>query len=204
MTETTLGRRSSDRRNRDSEVLQAAIKVFFEKGYAAASVQDVADVVGVLKGSLYHYISSKEDLLLRIFDGSHTQAVQIMEALASRNLPPRQWLESYLNEIVHWYLANIERVSLYFNEWHYLTGENAETVRKHRRVFSQYIRDILEAAPGDLRPGVDPRLATYFILGAVNNIPVWYKRNGPYSAARVASEYASMAVAVVFTEVAVV
>src|SRR5438132_12993222 len=118
MTETTLGRRSSDRRNRDSEVLQAAIKVFFEKGYAAASVQDVADVVGVLKGSLYHYISSKEDLLLRIFDGSHTQAVQIMEALASRNLPPRQWLESYLNEIVHWYLANIERVSLYFNEWH--------------------------------------------------------------------------------------
>jgi AcrR family transcriptional regulator len=201
MTETTRTRRTSDRRNRDPEVLQAGIQVFYEKGYSAASVQDVADVVGVLKGSLYHYITSKEDLLLRIFEGSQAQAVQIMEEVANRNLPPRQWLETYLNEIVHWYLSNIERVSLYFNEWRYLTGENLETVRRHRRVFSQYVRDILEAAPDELRAGIDVRLATFYILGALNNIPVWYRRNGAYSAARVASEFASMSVALAFADV---
>jgi DNA-binding transcriptional regulator YbjK len=58
------------RRNRSDEILQAAIEIFHQKGYAAASIQDVADTVGVLKGSLYHYIDSKEDLLARIFEGS--------------------------------------------------------------------------------------------------------------------------------------
>ena len=58
MTETTRVRRSTARRNRDSEVLQAGIQVFFDKGYSAASIQDVADAVGVLKGCLYHYMSS--------------------------------------------------------------------------------------------------------------------------------------------------
>lgn len=200
MPEQTRVRRTSDRRNRDLEVLDAGIQVFYEKGYAAASVQDVADVVGVLKGSLYHYIKSKEDLLLRIFESSHAQAVAIMEDLESRNLPPRQWLEAYLNEIVHWYLANIERVSIYFNEWRYLTGEKGEIVRKHRRVFSKYVRDILESAPDELRPGLDSHLATFFVLGAINNIPVWYKKSGPHSAARVAADFASMSVALAFTD----
>ena len=63
-------RRPVDRRNREHEVVEAAVKVFYEKGYAASTIQDVADVVGVLKGSLYHYISSKEDLLFRILQQS--------------------------------------------------------------------------------------------------------------------------------------
>jgi AcrR family transcriptional regulator len=199
MTETRT-RRSTARRNRDTEVLQAGIQVFYDKGYSAASIQDVADAVGVLKGSLYHYISSKEELLLRIFEGSHAQALLIMDDVASRNLPPRQRLEAFFNEIIHWYLGNIERVSIYFNEWRYLTGENAEVVRSHRRVFAQYILDILGDATDELRPGIDVRLATNFILGSINNLPVWYRRNGPHSAARVASEFASMAVAVAFAD----
>jgi AcrR family transcriptional regulator len=199
MPEPSLVRRSSDRRNRDSEVLEAGIRIFYEKGYAAASVQDVADVVGVLKGSLYHYIRSKEDLLLRIFEGSHAQAIEIMEDVAARNLPPRQWLEAYINEIVHWYLSNIERVSVYFTEWRYLTGDKGDIVRKHRQVFSQYVRDILESAD-DLRPGLDARLATFYILGAINNIPIWYRKTGPHSAARVAGDFASMSTALAFID----
>lgn len=185
-------RRVVDRRNRETEVLDAAIEVFYAKGYSAASVQDVADLVGVLKGSLYHYISSKEDLLFRIFEGSHEQAIELMAGISERNLPPKQRLEAYLNEIVHWYLGNVERVSLYFNEWRYLTGENAVAVRKHRKVFADFVREILEEAGDELRPSVDQRLAAFYILGAINNIPVWYRRTGPYSAARVAQEFASM------------
>src|SRR4051812_25001793 len=57
------GSAKSKKRNREAEVIDAAVEVFFEKGYSAASIQDVADRVGVLKGSLYYYIDSKEDLL---------------------------------------------------------------------------------------------------------------------------------------------
>ena len=193
-------RRVVDRRNRDVDVIDAAVEVFYAKGYSAASIQDVADLVGVLKGSLYHYISSKEELLFRIFEGSHEQAMQLMNDITQRDLPPKQRLDAYLNEIVHWYLSNVERVSLYFNEWRYLTGDYADAVRKHRKVFADFVRDILEEASDELRPGVDLRLATVYILGAINYIPLWYRKTGPYSAARVAQEFSSMSLHLAFAD----
>lgn len=193
-------RRVVDRRNREADVIDAAVEVFYAKGYSAASVQDVADLVGVLKGSLYHYISSKEDLLFRIFEGSHKQAMQLMDDVSKRDLPPKQRLETYLNELVHWYLGNVERVSLYFNEWRYLTGDNADAVRKHRKVFADFVREILDEASDELRPGVDQRLATFYILGAINYIPLWYRKTGPYSAARVAQDFSSMSLHLAFAD----
>lgn len=200
MASSTKPQRTVDRRNREPEVLDAAVQVFYSKGYNGATIQDVADIVGVLKGSLYHYISSKEDLLFRIFKESHEQAVAIMKAVDERDLPPRENLQVYLTEVISWYLKNIERVSLYFNEWHYLTGSNADTVRKQRRVFSDYVRNVLSEGRDEMRPGADIKLVTYYILGAINNMPVWYRRSGDISVARLAAEFASMSCSVAFVE----
>ena len=97
-----------------------------------------------------------------------------------------------------WYLSNIERTSLYFNEWRYLTNENALTVRRQRREFADYVRAILSDGEDELRPGADIKLTSYFILGAINNIPVWYRKSGAYSATRVARDFAAMSSAVAF------
>lgn len=52
--------------SREQEILDAARKLFREKGYYATTMQDIADAVGLQKASLYHYIRSKEALLLKI------------------------------------------------------------------------------------------------------------------------------------------
>ena len=49
---------------------------FHEKGYEATSIQDIADAVGILKGSLYYYITSKEDLLFEILEDVHQQGIR--------------------------------------------------------------------------------------------------------------------------------
>ena len=67
------------RRKRDDEVVAAAAKVFYERGYSAATVQDIADELGILKGSLYHYIKTKEDLLFRVFEQVHKEVEAILE-----------------------------------------------------------------------------------------------------------------------------
>src|SRR4051794_21445297 len=103
----------SVRRNRSDEILPAAIKVFSEKGYAAASLQDLASAVGLLKGSLYHYIDSKEAVLFEIFQASHAQAVEIMIATDALNLEPAERFKSYIRRLTLWYLSNRERASLY-------------------------------------------------------------------------------------------
>jgi len=53
---------------RGEEVYAAALRLFREKGYHATSMQDIAGAVGLYKGSLYHYIGGKQDLLLQVFD----------------------------------------------------------------------------------------------------------------------------------------
>ena len=136
----------ASRRNRDGEILDAATTVFSQKGYSAASLQEIADRVGILKGSLYHYIDSKESLLFRILQGSHEEATKIMEEVDALDLATEEKFRTYVLRLVTWYLANLERTSLYQNEWRFLEGDFGKQVRAHRRTFNGYMRAIIDAA----------------------------------------------------------
>jgi AcrR family transcriptional regulator len=184
------------RRNREAEVTEAAIEVFFDKGFAGASIQDVADRVGVLKGSLYYYIDSKEDLLFRIFDESHRQAVAMMEEAAASEGPALERLRAYLERYVRWYLLNIKRVSLYFSEWKHLTGDRHKQIVAQRRVYDEFVLDLIEQAKaaGEVDPGLETRYAAFFVLGAVNAVPSWYRARRERSPDVIAAAYADMAV----------
>ena len=195
-----MARRSGgggDRRNREEELVAAAVTVFHEKGYAAASLQDVADIVGVLKGSLYHYISSKEELLARICVESHAQAEAIMRSAVETAVEPVEQLRCYLGRIAMWYLTNIERVSIYFNEARWLTGVRRDEVRAQGRAFAGFVRTLIERAraAGGLREDVDPRVAAQLILGALNSVSLWYRPDGLYGADEVATIFTDMSMA---------
>ena len=188
-------KRAKARRNREADVIEAAISVFYAKGYSSATIQDVADAVGVLKGSLYHYISTKEDLLHMVLRGSHEQAQAIMEEVSALDAPPLERLRSYLRLIHLWYLEHPERVSVYFNQQHHLTGESYVEMRMQSREFERFLRGLLAEAKrsGALAADVDPKLATFFILGALNSLPRWYQSGGPLSREQIAEEFSSMA-----------
>lgn len=185
----------SPRRNRDEEILAAAIQVFSQKGYAAASLQDVADAVGLLKGSLYHYISSKESLLFRIFQESHEEGSALMAAVDDLGLPPDAKLREFVRRLTLFYEQNRERASLYFGEWRHLTGEDLQTVMKQRREFELYVRTIVIDAHerGLTRPDLDVKLATRYILTGVNGVILWYHPEGPLPAEKIAEQIAELA-----------
>ncbi|PKW16534.1 TetR/AcrR family transcriptional regulator [Saccharopolyspora spinosa] len=189
--------RTTDRRNREPEILAAAIEVFHRKGYAAASLQDVADIVGVLKGSLYHYISSKEELLARICVESHKQSSVIMQESLDAASNPLDQLRAFLHATAVWYLTNIERVSIYFNEGKWLTGDNIDRVRAQGREFHAFIRSLIDKARTEeqVRAEVDPRVAAQLIIGALNSIPTWYRPDGLYPPEEVAGIYTDMTLA---------
>src|ERR1700687_405761 len=68
----TAALKHQDRSNdRYDDIVRAAAEIFYRKGYDATTMQDIAEVVGMLKGSLYYYISAKEDLLYEIIDEVH-------------------------------------------------------------------------------------------------------------------------------------
>jgi AcrR family transcriptional regulator len=187
------------RRNRDPEILAAATIVFAQKGYAAASMQDVADAVGVLKGSLYHYIGSKEDLLFRIFDESHQEAARRIEEVSAMDADPLTKLYVYFKRLVHTTLVNRERTVLYFRDWRQLTGPRLETVVRQREEYESFVRGlIVETYKADGTPvHITPKYVSFFLIGGLNWVADWYRQDGPDSADLVAESYARMAIATV-------
>ncbi|MBN9739308.1 MULTISPECIES: TetR/AcrR family transcriptional regulator [unclassified Pseudonocardia] len=180
---------ANGRRNREPEIIAAAIQVFSANGYGASSLQDVADIVGVLKGSLYHYIDSKEDLLYQILDASHRQAADLMERSLASSEDPLEQLRHYLYTLTMWNLANIDRVSIYFNEGRWLTGDRLAKVQQQGREFQAFIRSLIEKAQAadQVRRGVDPRLQTQLILGSLNYMSSWYRADGLFGPEEVAT-----------------
>jgi TetR/AcrR family transcriptional regulator, cholesterol catabolism regulator len=187
------------RHGRDEEVLQAAIDVFHRKGYATASIKDVASGVGVLKGSLYHYIDSKEDLLARILVGSDQQAFAIMDDISALEVSSTERLRAFAHAWSLWCLENVERASLYFNEWRYLTGERLESLIERRHRYERYVVALIEAVKqdGGTPANLDVRYAAFFVLSAINLLPSWYKRDGADAPGHIAEVWADMVLATV-------
>jgi AcrR family transcriptional regulator len=188
--------RASKKPNRQAEVTQAASEIFAQKGYRAASIQDVADRVGVLKGSLYYYIESKEDLLWRIIEDVHSQSTEILDEALALDVTPIERIRIFITRHVEWYLTNVKEVSVFFHEWRHLTGARFRTVRERRRGYEEVISQLIAAAQdaGDVSPKLDLAYAARYILAAVNAVPDWYRPTGKDSASHIAEAYAEMTI----------
>jgi AcrR family transcriptional regulator len=190
---------SSPKRNRREDLLRAAIQVFDAKGYARASIQDVADSVGMLKGSLYHYIDSKEDLLARIFEESDAQSFALIEEVKNLDLPAVERVRIFARSWSLWYLQNVERASIYVKDWKFLTGERRQRALDQRRAYEASLEEIIEAVKreGSAAPELDTRLASFFILAAINGLPAWYRSKGKGTPEEISEIYGDLIVAAV-------
>jgi TetR/AcrR family transcriptional regulator, cholesterol catabolism regulator len=112
---------------------------------------------------------------------------------------PVEQLRSFARACSLWYLQNIERVTIYITEWKHLTGKRLKEVvlirEDYERRLAGLIGEVVEA--GEATPDLDVNFATYFIFGALNGLPTWYRRRGPDPAERIADAYAELIVATV-------
>ncbi len=194
IAKTEKSEKAANGANRDRDILEAAIHIFAEKGYVGASLQEVADAVGLMKGSLYHYISSKESLLYRMFQEAHEQANLIIAKVDSQNLNPEQRLREFVRSLAIFYVVNQERASIYFREHRHLTGRDRETVKQQQKEFRAHVKSLIEDVykAGLTRPDLDIRIATYFLLTAVNGIHIFLQAQDGAKAAKTADEISDL------------
>jgi len=157
-----------------AEVVSAAFDVFVERGYEAATVQDIASRVGLLKGSLYYYIESKEALLfaliLRPFDN-------IVEYLASDDELVRGDAITRLCRFIELFIGNLSdntteaELRLVQQEMHRLSGPHRREIRTRSEIVESFLRDILTqgVADGDFDPETDLYVAGHSIFSILNN-----------------------------------
>jgi AcrR family transcriptional regulator len=188
--------RSARDSTREGEILTAAARIFREKGYHGTSIQDIAEAVGLLKGSLYHYIRSKEQLLARLFEGSLGDTIVELEAIAVRDASPTERLRDMVRAYVMSVTANLDAVGIYLREWRSLPAPELARVRARRRTMRRLFEDVITEGIRRKELSVsDPKIAALAIIGMCNWTYEWYRPRGRLTPAALADELAERAVA---------
>jgi len=190
------GRSGRAQHRRDAEVLEAAGKVFAEKGYSEASVQDVADALGILKGSLYHYIETKEDLLFWLLEEVHRDVQEILDQIAAdEDLDPLQRLQAYVRGQVEYNLGNLQRISIYYHDMDRLSADRLKQILDQRHAHERFVNKLIREAQdqGMADPSLDARVLTNCLFGTVIWTYRWYRPNGKISRERIADLCADFA-----------
>ena len=180
---------------REDEILAAAARIFREKGYHGASIRDIADSVGLLKGSLYHYIRSKEELLARLFDGALEGTVRELETIAAREATPSDRLREMVKTYVRAVTANLDAVGLYLREWRALPAPELARLRARRRAMRALFEDVIgEGMRKREFASADAKISALAILGMCNWLFEWYRPRGRLRPEALADELADRAV----------
>jgi AcrR family transcriptional regulator len=176
---TTGGEERS--RPRDAEVLEVSAQVFARRGYAAATVQDVADELGILKGSIYYYIKTKEDLLFRLLTAVHEDVDKILDDVASNaGDDPLETLSAYVRATTTYNLRNLVRIAVYYNDIDQLGDERRKEILRRRKVHEDFVMSLILKGQ---RSGVidkkrDARLLTYNVFATTIWPYRWFKPRG--------------------------
>jgi AcrR family transcriptional regulator len=184
------------REERWAELIGVATQVFYEKGYDAASLQDIADRLGMLKGSLYYYIQSKEDLLFDVISAVHKDGLAVVRARADTPGDALQRLRHVIVGHVEHTCANLVPTAVFLHELSALPPERRLEVLGSEHAYQAVFRDLIELAQKDglVRADLDPRLAALSVLGSTNWVYRWFRPGGDFSAEQIAQELAEMAI----------
>jgi AcrR family transcriptional regulator len=168
---------------RQREIIEAAAEIFHRKGYSETSVQDIAEAVGILKGSLYYYIDSKEDLLFQMLLEVHEGAKGIVEETAALDLPPLERLRAYVQRHVEYNARNISKIAVYYHDFGLLAAKRKKAIMSQRRYYETFVIGLIEEAQaaGEVSSDVKPALVANAIFGVANWIYTWYQASGSAS-----------------------
>jgi TetR/AcrR family transcriptional regulator, cholesterol catabolism regulator len=181
-------------RERGEQVYAAALRLFREKGYHATSMQDIAAAVGLYKGSLYHYIASKEDLLVQVFERAMGNLLdEVEQIVADGSVRPSTQLRLVVQAHVEAVCENLDALTVYLHEFRALAGDTLARVRAQRERYRELVSEIVDRGVqlGEFSTA-DVDLATFGLLGMCNWVAQWYRPAGRLSARQIGAHFADL------------
>lgn len=194
---------AAERRRRDGgrrraslldEIVRAATDLFSRKGFHATTTQELADAVGLVKGTLYYHIGSKEKLLFRIHQEVTEDGIRRWRELAGRDLPAPETLRLMIVEHCRVMDSSRDAVAVFSEEMKHLSPALRRRLVARRDVYHGLLESTIRrgADAGDLRTS-SPRLACLAILGMLNGMYRWYRPGGRMGPDEVGALFADLA-----------
>jgi AcrR family transcriptional regulator len=174
------------------EICRLAARVFYDKGYDGASMQDIAKAVGLTKAGLYHHVGSKDRLLYEIMnygmDILDETVLQRVKDIADPQEKLRQTIVGHIDLIVR---ARDQEITVILHENRSLRGGLRKKINARKREYIHYLEGLIAQVQerSGATPLLAPPLATFALLGMVNWLYQWYHQEGPVKQAELTQAY---------------
>lgn len=178
-------------------ILAAAVKLFAERGFDATTVQEVVTAAGVTKGALYHHFASKDELLYELYRGMIGKQNADLTEIVQRGKGNAETVRDILVNVVQSTVAMLDEASVFFREAHKLDAEHMSAFRADRRLYHKNLCAVVESGQraGEFADTVPADTVVQVAMGVVNQLPVWYRRDGDKTAVQLGHEIADFVLA---------
>jgi AcrR family transcriptional regulator len=182
---------------RRREVMAAATAVFSERGYRAASMNDIAAKLGMGKASLYHYVASKEDVLIELYEDVLRENVIAARRIAGSERTALDALAELIGDRVAYTCRNRELLRIFFEEEAELPDRQQSRLISVRHEYEQTLLEMVARgeAAGEFTLTTTPQIFVNTVLGAANWVYKWYQPQGPLTPEELGSQMASILLA---------
>lgn len=179
-------------RRRRHAMVQTAIQIFNRHGFHETSMEAIATALGLTKGSLYHYYESKQALAYDCILESIADGLLMANKAREGGGTGLDRLERYLRLQFEtlagrggssWLLADISVLA---------AEQQAEARKRSREVDAHVQRFLVDGIADGSITNVDPKVAEFFLMGALNWLPRWYSPQGKLSSAELAALFIRM------------
>lgn len=169
--------RSDAHDDKRMEIVQHCANLFDKVGYHKASMQMLADEVGLGKPTLYHYFRSKADILYAIHELHMDALLEGLENLSRASTPPSERLLIACTDILRQIADHPGYVRAFMDHYNDLEGEMRQKIRARRNEYLQLVSRCIEQGieEGAFAP-CDLELTTYAFLGMCNWAYKWFPR----------------------------
>jgi AcrR family transcriptional regulator len=160
---------------RRQELTRAAARLFAERGFHGTSMGDLAEAIGVQKGSLYSLTASKQELLFQTMQEGARAFHSGLDAIGDDQLPAVERVRLALRSHLHVVAEQLDVATVFTREWRYLEGAHRETILAERRRYEERFRALFREGveDGELRSDLDVGAAALLVLSAVNWAYTW-------------------------------
>jgi AcrR family transcriptional regulator len=176
-----------------NDILDAAAQVIRKKGFHAASMSDIAAAVHLQKASLYHHVSSKQEILLALLDQAIEMLTERVAPLASQPAPADVKLREMIRVYLQLLAENADLASVLLFEHRSLEPKQHTRHIPNRDKFESLWRGvILEGIKSKRFTCSDPALATRALLGMLSWTLTWYRPDGDLTIEQIANRIADL------------
>jgi AcrR family transcriptional regulator len=175
------------------DILEAAAQVFRQKGFHGASMQDIASAVSLQKASLYHHVSSKQEILLALLDRALELLLERISSISNQDIPADAKLQQMVRAYLRILTENMDLSSVLLFEHRSLERKQHARHVPNRDKFEALWRTVLEeGVAARLFKCDDPALSTRAILGILNWTITWYRPEGALEIDQIADHYSNL------------